>query len=75
MLLKLRMPSRIWARGKPHVWMRYQSGFFKENWDILGEHITNVAFNILSALASLYDTNHTNLVLILKSKNPLTPVD
>lgn len=50
-------------------------GFFKENWDLLGEYITHTVLNILFSQVPLSDLNLTDLVLILKVKNPLTPAD
>lgn len=42
------------------------NGFYKENWDLIGEYIIQTVFNILSTQTSLYAFNQIDLVLIPK---------
>lgn len=50
-------------------------GFYKEHWTLIGDNITTLALNFLEGKNNLHQLNHTDFVLIPKTKNPQKPED
>ena len=44
--------------------------FYQKYWEIVGTSVTNMVLNVLNSDALLSDINSTNIVLVLKVKNP-----
>ncbi|KAK0576526.1 hypothetical protein LWI29_019063 [Acer saccharum] len=53
----------------------YHAIFFQKFWHILGPDVSQVCLHVLQGEMSIREFNYTNVVLILKIPNPLTPKD
>lgn len=50
-------------------------GFYKDYWDIVGNHITQFVLKVLSGACPLHSINATDLCLIPKTQHQTTPAD
>ena len=44
--------------------------FFHKYWDIVGNGVTNMAFNVLNSNMPIVEINKTNIALVMKTKSP-----